>query len=287
MGGYVPAMVAPHIGAAKDVAFEQCRQWISHRFAVRAVLIADPLAAGVAAPDVSILCAILQKGILCRSRWRSNDNVIDVFAGDEDALRRAIENVNDIAAVFAVAGHHWGDKDSALRLRLAAQNAMSREMPKPSPSTVFRYKTQPFDLLRAFNAVRKRDTAAAALVVSALVRVVIDGFFSLNRMRPVSTTDVLRVMSLRSLSGSKALRQVLEADIEELCANPTPLERMVVAIIGEEQIIDCGDSHSTENSPSVAPLSASLSRKNQGPAMRAVRSYRKHQDAEAPNDSRK
>lgn len=87
-----------------------------------------------------------------------------------------MQHVGYIASILAGAEHFWGDRDAGNRVCNAARDAATRKPPNPLANVTFRYKTQPFDLLREFYAVSKTDKAAASLVVATLVRVVTDGF---------------------------------------------------------------------------------------------------------------
>lgn len=79
---------------------------------------------------------------------------------------------------------------------------------------------------------------AASLVLSTLLRCVIDGYFALNQLWPCDPEDALEVINTANAAAGNTLRAVLKASTANLCENPSPLYVMVRVLIGEEYMED-------------------------------------------------
>lgn len=182
-----------------------------------------------------------------RARWRCSGYVIDAFVGYDEYISTEIDRGlhRHLLDVVAEGILIEGDASSAAALVREARSLLRKAVEPPSAAEVFRFRCQPFDLLRAFSQMAGSDATAAGIVLSTLVQTIVDGFFVVNRVRRPRVNDTLRSIAQIRPDVAELLATVLRTPISKLQSEPAPLLLLVSRVFGEERV----ESTLTERQP--------------------------------------
>jgi hypothetical protein len=121
------------------------------------------------------LCVVVATDIFERLRWQVADSKIDLFVIGAARLTALLERGAEqhLVRLCAFSHHAFGEESLGKMFRANAADRMAGPAPDPSPGTIFRFRCQPFDLLRSFYELRDTDRTEAGVVAATLVRAVI------------------------------------------------------------------------------------------------------------------
>lgn len=211
---------------------QECRKRLANKHEIVCVL------GGTHTPSrqSDYVCVVVKEDGFGRARWRVADRIVDAVIASSNRFALEFERSTGyfLAALFTSARVLDGDKGVASSLQASAANGSQRPAPRPSPAEIFRFRCQPYDLLRMFRSCPPGDAAAASLVVGALVQAAIEGYFLLHRIRRPEIVETLSVISSARPDIGSALRRVLVSSVQALQAEPKILDELVTLVFGNE-----------------------------------------------------
>jgi hypothetical protein len=216
---------------------DACVAQIVKAFLPACVLLEGPVSHRTSPPDHLAFCVVVQDRPSARMRWKVADCRVDLLISDTASLLRQLKAAfpYHLVRAYARASYLHGDRKLASRLQELARMAVRVPAPPPSDPLGFRVRTEPFDLLRAFEAVRRKDRTAAGLVLAQLVSVSVEAYFAMNRIWACEPEGVADAIRSRDPRAAEFLDRVVAATVSSLCRDMRPLEDLVAALAGQQR----------------------------------------------------
>ena len=185
--------------------------------------------------DIDI-CVVVEDVRLGRMRSLIGGTILDAFVGGKEQIVDTVHHVRveQLVTLCAYSQYAWGDRQIGSEIQAVAKAIDAAGPPLLSQGALFRFKCEPFDLLRKYLALSPRDVPSAQLVLSRLIGSCIDAFFARNRAWNPEIARTIERLRERDPDCARAVANVLEASPHELASNPHLVESMVNRLAGSE-----------------------------------------------------
>lgn len=155
--------------------------------------------------------------------------------------------------MLRAAKHFWGDIAISEEFQILARQKMSRPVSAAPPDVVYRFRSEPFTLIRRFRHVSANDALTASVLVATLIRALLDAYGILNRICSMPSTELLNFLAARDPRAASALKRVVESSQQELREHPELLSELAEAIVGKEDRDEFAEPQRTHEGDSHIP----------------------------------
>lgn len=137
-----------------------------------------------------------------------------------------------LANLYASGKYAFGDREIADKVVSIAREALND--PSLIDNDTLRAECEPYDLLREFVAGDIDDPESSRLVLHSCIISTTAAYMARHGLFADAVGDVITAIAAHDRIAGEALTAILQAPIEAICAQPSMLERMVVALLGRE-----------------------------------------------------
>lgn len=182
------------------------------------------------------ICIVVREGRHRRLRRHFGGIVHDLFIDGLENLRNDLRRGRrqHIIMLYATGRYVLGDRVLADEIQRIARGVAAEKPPPPTNRDMFRFRGEPFDLLRKYESLSMKDAYASAVVLSRLVSTCVDCYFALNREWNLGIGTAMDRLRKLNPEGAEALSRVLERSSVELAEDPKLVETMVRLLAGDE-----------------------------------------------------
>ena len=171
-------------------------------------------------------------------RWKNGEMTADLHVGNLSKLRLDLRKgeSHEATRLYGSAGFVHGDDGVARELIDTARDRLLNVPATLSGTSLFKARTDSFDLLSSYLSLQSRKSVGGGVVLSKLISSSIDAFIARNKIWQPNVGLIHLVIRERDPECADILESVLNSSVEQLRDQPELIVKLVHSLAGLPQI---------------------------------------------------